>query len=168
MRNTQAFIIFFCFVFTLSGCSSAYKISERSKKKISKASNQYVFYKSYESIWRAAQLTLRYPLAVNNMDAGLIETEPIKAVDGFIAPNKETPTSTGIQYRIVMNLAKGTSDSKEAVRVTVNKIIERKRDFFSDPEPIPSDGLEEQIILYRMERELSINEAIKKIDQSNK
>jgi hypothetical protein len=46
--------------------------------------------------------------------------------------------------------------------VNIAKLIERKRDFFSDPEILPSDGIEEKVIFYRMERELIIDEALKK------
>ena len=166
--NVFEFVLPLLLISTIIGCASTPEISERSKVKISKVSNQQVFYKPYEQIWRAAQLTLRYPLSVNNIDAGIIETDPIKLTEGFIAPGKETPISTGIQYKIVLTFVKGSSDSKDAVRVTVNKIIERKRDFFSDPESLVSDGLEEQIILYRMGRELAIAEAIKKAETSNK
>jgi hypothetical protein len=40
--------------------------------------------------------------------------------------------------------------------------MEKQRDFFSDPENIESDGMEEKVIFYRMGRELTIDEAIKK------
>jgi hypothetical protein len=38
------------------------------------------------------------------------------------------------------------------------------RDFFSEPETVDSDGLEEKIIFYRIERELVINDALKRVD----
>lgn len=37
------------------------------------------------------------------------------------------------------------------------------KDFFSDVEILDSDGLEEKTLFYRMERELLIEEAIKKL-----
>ena len=91
-----------------------------------------------------------------------METENVKLVDGFLPPHQEAPTSTGAQYKIVMTLVKGKVDGRDGVRVTVNKNLARTRDFFSEPEALVSDGLEERAILYRMDRELIIDEAIKK------
>jgi hypothetical protein len=61
-----------------------------------------------------------------------------------------------------MILAKGKVEGREGIRVTINKNIEKKRDFFSEAEVLPTDGLEEKVIFYRMERELIIDEALKK------
>jgi hypothetical protein len=49
------------------------------------------------------------------------------------------------------------------VKVTLTKKIEVKRDFFSEPKPLETDGLEEMVLFYRIERELIIEEAIKKL-----
>jgi hypothetical protein len=123
---------------------------------------QKVFFSTYDSVWRAAQLSLRYPIASNNMDHGILETDYIKADDGFISPTVDDVPSSGIRYKITLTLAKGKVEGKESVRVTITKNLERRRDFFSDPEPLVSDGLEEKIIFYRMERELLIDEALRK------
>ncbi len=127
-----------------------------------KAFNQKVFSYSYDSVWRAAQLSLRYPIAINNMDTGILETEWIKAIDGFQPPDSEKPVSSGIRYKISLNLVKGKLDGQESVRVTIVKTVEKQRDFFSDPESIESDQLEEKIVLYRIEREILIEEGLKK------
>jgi hypothetical protein len=63
-----------------------------------------------------------------------------------------------------MTFARGKTDGRESVRVTIDKKMEILRDFFSEPEPLESDGLEEKVIFYRMERDLIINEALKKIN----
>jgi hypothetical protein len=42
--------------------------------------------------------------------------------------------------------------------------FEKIKDFFSDPENVDTDGLEEKAIFYRMERELLIEEAIKRLN----
>ena len=86
----------------------------------------------------------------------------IKADDGFISPTDEAAPSSGIRYKITLTMAKGRSEGRESVRVIISKVVERKRDFFSDPEELASDGLEEKIIFYRIERELLIDEALKR------
>ncbi len=149
----------------LVSCASS-KPPAMKTKNLSKPIYQKVFYFSYDQVWRAAQLALKYPIAVNNMDHGVLETDFTKADDGFFAPGKEPLPSAGIRYKIAMVMAKGRVEGRDGVRVTINKVIEKKRDFFSDPENLISDGLEEQVLFYRMERELVIEEALKKAAKS--
>lgn len=135
---------------------------ESTAKSKPKFSNLKIFYASYDNVWRAAQLALKYPVSVNNMDNGILETDYIKADDGFMSPDDPKQLSSGIRYKITMILARGKVEGRESVRVTINKAIEKKRDFFADPESLPTDGLEEKVIFYRMERELTIDEALKR------
>jgi hypothetical protein len=132
------------------------------KSAIAQASQQRIYYFPYDSVWRATQLALKYPIAVNNMDNGIIETDNIRAMDGFQSPTAEKDPSSGIIYKITLTLSKGRNDGREAVRVNIRKKVERHRDFFSDAEDLESDGLEEQVIFYRIERELIVEEALKK------
>jgi hypothetical protein len=101
------------------------------------------------------------------MDNGTLETEWIKAIDGFQTPTAEKEPSSGVRYKIVLTLVKGRLDGKESVRITMNKKVEKQRDFFSDPEQIESDGLEEKILFYRIEREVVIDEGLKKATASH-
>lgn len=142
--------------------SCAIKPPASQNKNLSKPIYQKVFYSPYDNVWRAAQLALKYPIAINNMDHGLLETEFIKADDGYMTPGVEKVPSSGIRYKISMIIAKGRVEGREGVRVTINKQIEKKRDFFSDSEQLTSDGMEEKVLFYRMERELIIDEGLKK------
>lgn len=132
------------------------------KSAVAEVSQQRIYYFPYDSVWRATQLALKYPIAVNNMDNGIIETDSIRAIDGFQSPTAEKDPSSGIVYKITLTLSKGRNDGREAVRVNIRKKVERHRDFFSDAEELESDGLEEQVIFYRIERELIVEEALKK------
>ena len=96
------------------------------------------------------------------MDNGTLETDWIKAADGFQNPEAEKEPSAGLKYKISLTLVKGKIEGKESVRVTMTKKIERQRDFFSEPESLESDGLEEKIIFYRIEREIIVDEGLKK------
>ncbi len=152
--------------FLLAAC--AHEPPSRLKKNKDQVYNsQKVFFSTYDSVWRAAQLSLKYPIATNNMDLGILETDYVKGDDGFISPTVEEVPSSGIRYKVTLTLAKGKVEGKESVRVTITKNIERRRDFFSDPEALISDGLEEKVIFYRMERELVIDEALKKAAKQN-
>ena len=146
----------------LSACAILQPPTKSSTKVLRVLSKQKVYFAGYDLVWRAAQLSLKYPMAINNMDNGVLETEYINAVEGFMPPDEVRVPSSGIRYKISLTIAKGKIEGKESVRVTVNKYVERKKDFFSEPETLESDGLEEKVILYRIDRELSIDEGLRK------
>src|SRR4051812_14057820 len=145
------------------GCESFQTASEDPAKPIPKPPAQEIFYYPFDQVWRAAHAVLKYPISNENPDSGSIETEYIKGVDGFLPPEKTKPPSAGIRYKIIMISAKGFTDGRESTRVTIDKKMEVLRDFFSEPEQMISDGLEEKVILYRIERELLISNTLKKI-----
>ncbi len=108
-------------------------------------------------------MIVKYPIASENQDSGVIETEYIKGLDGWIAPGEEkSPPSSGVRYKLTFTFVRGKNDGKESTRVTIEKKMEKLRDFFSESENFESDGLEEKILFYRLERELIITEALKK------
>ena len=150
----------------LTGCASIPDLTSRhesAQKLFKKTTNQKVFFYPFDNVWRATLLTIKYPLTNSNIDTGMIETEFVKGIEGWQPPvNNETPSS-GLQYKLNLSLVKGMINSKETVKVTLTKKIEVKRDFFSEPKPLETDGLEEMVLFYRIERELIIEEAIKKL-----
>lgn len=129
---------------------------------VKKASQQKIFFAPFDTVWRAAHTVLKYTIATENPDTGIIETEYIKGVDGWLPPEAKKSPSAGTRYRIIMILAKGRTDGKDSTRVTIEKRIEVLKDFFSEPLGDESDGLEESVLFYRLERELLISEALKR------
>lgn len=149
------------FIFGFAACTSVSKAPTKPKNP-KDLFYQQVFFAEYDVVWRAAQLAVNYPISINNMESGVLETDYIRAVEGFLPPYQEQESSNGLRYKITLTLTKGKVDGKTAVRVTIIKTLEKKRDFFSDPEAVPSDGIEERTIFYRIGRELQIDEGLKK------
>lgn len=145
-----------------TGCVSTERTAEATEGRLKPASKQRIYFASFDAVWRAAHTVLKYTIATENPDTGIIETEYIKGVDGWLGPDQRKSPSAGLRYRIIMILAKGKTDGRDSTRVTIEKRIEVLRDFFSEPDIVESDGLEESVIFYRMERELVINEALKR------
>lgn len=148
---------------TLFGCSLFDK-KPSAHARMAQINKQKVYFANYDQVWRAAHAALKYPIAQENQDTGIIETEYIKGMDGWLPPNEQRPPSSGIRYKLVLTFAKGRTEGRESTRVTIDKKMEILRDFFSEPEPIESDGLEEKILFYRIEREIIINEALKRVN----
>ena len=127
-----------------------------------------VFEDEYDRVWRAAQLALaKYPMRVNNMDAGILETDFIKRAKIWQPPNVTKLPRVGERHKITVRMVKGMSDDDvSAVKVIVAKKMEVLKDFFSEPDKLPSDGFEEKIILYRIGRELSIERKLMKANET--
>lgn len=155
-------------VATLSGCQTATDRLER-KLKVGEPVVK-VFFSKYEEVEAALKLAmLKYPARVDNTEAGIFETDYVKGDARFKAPHAATEYSSGYRYRILIRLVKGKTDARSAVKVVVVKQIETAKDFFAEPAVVPSDGLEEAVILYRIGRELTITRALQKAqDKQNK
>ncbi len=165
-RSLSSFILWGLLLLATSFLLSCSLFDKRpsAHTQMAQITKQKVFFASYDSVWRAAHSVIKYPIAAENQDTGIIETEFIKGLDGWIAPDQEKAPSTGIRYKLILTFAKGTAEGRESTRVTIDKKIQILRDFFSEPELVDSDGLEEKIIFYRIERELVISEALKRVD----
>lgn len=122
-----------------------------------------VFFAKYEDVEAALKLAmLKYPQRVDNTEAGIFETDFVKADGRFKPPHKQIEYTSGYRYRILIRLVRGKTDAKPAVKVVVLKQIEQVHDFFAEAAQMPSDGLEESVILYRIGRELTINKALQR------
>ncbi len=123
-----------------------------------------VYNYSFDAVWRLSLTVLKYSITDQNQETGHIETDYVKPSDGgWTRPDGTSAMSAGIRYKIAMSLVRVRAENgKMGVKVTVEKKQEKIKDFFSDPEPLDSDHLEEKAILYRLERELVIEDALKK------
>ncbi|WP_374000321.1 hypothetical protein [Bdellovibrio bacteriovorus] len=150
----------------ITGCSlfgcSLFDKKPSAHQRMGQINKQKVFFAPYDNVWRAAHAVLKYPIAQENQDTGVIETEYIKGIDGWQPPGQTERPSGGIRYKLTLIFARGKTEGRESTRVTIEKRMEILKDFFSEPETMETDGLEEKIIFYRIERELIINEALKK------
>ncbi len=118
---------------------------------------------SYDEVWRAIQKSFSgYPIQVNNLDQGILETDVIKGAQVWAPPYEKSPRPANYHYVLNVRVVKGRSKGKESAQVMVVKHISLQRDFFSLDEEIPSDGLEEESLLYRIDRELQIERSLRK------
>ena len=150
------------FLVTLSGCSLFEPRPDSVDQIIEKASHQKIFFANYDVVWKAAHAAIRYTIANENQDYGVIETDFIKAVDGWLPPDQTRPQYKSARYKLILSFAKGNTNGRESTRLTIEKKIEVFRDFISETQLVQSDGLEEQSVFYRIERELIIGLALKK------
>jgi|GEM_PF-726097 len=120
-----------------------------------------IFKANYETVWRATQQTmLNYPMNINNMDTGVLQTLFLTGRQRYQPPHIQRDLSNGFQYRIYIKVLKSRSDKR--TRVTVSKKVRMQKDFFSEPKDLETDGYEEKILLYRVGREIKIDKILKR------
>ncbi|MEY4616187.1 MAG: hypothetical protein RJB66_1147 [Pseudomonadota bacterium] len=142
-------------LFSLSGCISLTPQEAPLK--------EAVFRAPLQQVWLSAEKALtNYPIAESNIDSGLLKTDYQRGPNCWTAPGVSEKYSSGIRCNMLFQFVflQGTG-----TRVRITKTIEMVRDFVAEPEKIESDGLEEMSILYRIDRELTIN---KEISQNSK
>lgn len=151
-----------CLLLFTGGCATR---QERPEEIVRKQTKQKIFLAPYDEVWRAAHTAIKYPIVNENQDTGVIETDYIRAQDGFVPP-EQAMASSGVRYKITMIFAKGRSQGQESVRLTIEKKIEKLRDFFSEAENLISDGLEEKVLFYRIEREILVSKGLRKATET--
>ena len=113
-------------------------------------------------VWEALiQVFSPYKLQTSNEETGLIKTELIVGPTVWTPAHDKNKDTSGISYYITAQLTYERPHST----VTIKKDIQQKKGFLSSSQTILSDFLEEQILFYRLERELRIKQLIKKYGQ---
>lgn len=127
-----------------------------------------VFYADYQKIWRAAMLALSdYPIESENNEKGYLKTEEIPIETIWKIPFEREKDLNSSKYTIHVKFIKGKVKSASVVKVLVLKKIFQQKGFINAPVRVPSNGLEEKTILYRILREINIEQAIANYHQKS-
>lgn len=124
-----------------------------------------LFYADYNTVWKAMVLALeKYPIAAENKEKGFIKTAEIKGESLWQLPF-QIKTLPRLKYTLHIQFIKGMRKKQAIVQVSVLKQITSQKGFIHNPERIPSTGLEEKNILYRIFREININRSIERYNK---
>ncbi len=125
-----------------------------------------LFTGSYDEIWLAALKALNdYPLKLSNKDAGKIQSEVVNGPYNELVFNFPEPIELPerFRYSVKLNFARLVSeDDRSIIRIRIVKELERFQDFYTGWISFPSDGLEERILLYRVEHILQMEKLLSK------
>ncbi len=117
---------------------------------------------SYDEIWVATLKALNdYPLKLSNKDAGKIQSEVVNGPynDLLFANPEGIELPERFRYSLRLNFARFVSEEdRPTVRVRVVKDLERFIDFYTGWSAFPSDGIEERVLLYRIEHLLKMDQ----------
>ncbi|NBY20972.1 hypothetical protein EBQ74_12190 [bacterium] len=130
-----------------------------------------VYEGTYDEVWLAALKAVNdYPLKVSNKDSGKIASELVNGPynDLFLTPPESIDLPEKFRYSLRFNFAKlEAEDGQPLVRVRVEKNLEQFHDFYTGWLSFPSDGLEERLLLYRVEHILKMeNQLAKEIEKA--
>ena len=101
-----------------------------------------------------------YPIETEDNEKGVLKTESVQTETIWKFPFEREKTLVAAKYTLHIKLIKGKIRSKPVVKVRILKKILEQKGFITDPKRVPSDGFEEKAILYRIFREINIEQAI--------
>jgi len=123
-----------------------------------------LFRGTYEEVWAASLKALSdYPIKTSNKDTGKVNTETINGPYNELLFTYPEAIDLPERYRfsLKLNFAKLANSKDEGVtRVRVIKELEKFQDFYTGWGAYPADGLEEKLILYRIEHLLRMDQAL--------
>lgn len=127
-----------------------------------------VFRFDYNQTWLAVlQVMKKYNLELTNQEAGIIKTRwedntlEVNFADSF----GSSDSVKAARFKLIVNVVKGFRSNKEVTKVTVYRRQMIEQDFLQGWKVIPTDGILEKTILYRIERNLKIADKLKKIEE---
>ena len=127
-----------------------------------------VFKSNYNQTWLAVLEVMKdFELELQNQEAGIVKTRwkdntvELNFADSF----GSSDSVKAAKFKIILNVVKGFRGTREVSKVTVFRRQMVEQDFLQGWKIIRSDGIMEKSILYRIERELKIDNRLKAIEE---
>ena len=127
-----------------------------------------VYKATYPQTWAAViEVVKNYDLEKQNQEAGVVKTRwidntlEVNFTDSF--GSKDAVKAA--RFKVILNVIKGFRGNQEVTKITVFKRQMVEQDFLQGWKVIPTDGILEQAILYRIERTLAIENRLEKIEE---
>jgi len=127
-----------------------------------------VYKADFNQTWLAVlQVMKKYNLELTDQEAGIVKT---RWIDNTLEVNfadsfGSSDAVKAARFKIILNVVKGFRSNTEVSKVTVYRRQMIEQDFLQGWKVIPSDGILEKTILYRVERNLKIAGRLKKIEE---
>ncbi len=155
-------------------CSSSYLTGCSSYEQFRHITEEFeipskIFRADYTQTWQAVlQIMKKYDLETQNQESGIIKT---RWIDNTISLNFSDSFGgnnlvKAAKFKVIVNVVKGYRGSKEVSKVTIYKRQLVEQDFLQGWKEIPSDGIFEKTLLYRLGRIIAIDKKLQKIDEA--
>jgi len=149
----------------VSSCSS-YEQFERLNREFELPNS--IFKSNYAQTWAAvSKVMANYDLAVQNQETGVIKT---KWIDNTLEMNfadsfSRTDAIKAARYKVIASVTRGFRYGREVSKVTVYKRQLVENDALHGWRIADTDGIFEKTLLYRFNREILIDNKLKKIEE---
>ena len=113
------------------------------------------------------QVMKKYNLELQDQDTGVIKTQwtdntlEVNFADSFGSRD----AVKAAKFKLIINVVKGFRSNREVAKVTVYRRQMVEQDFLQGWKVVPSDGILEKTILYRIGRNLAISTKLRKIEE---
>ena len=127
-----------------------------------------VFATDFNTAWQAVLDSLKSNrLDVSNRESGLIETRWTEntAEKNFTDGDGAMTLYMKAQYRIRVNVSKGIFQGRPAIKVSIQREQLVERDVLDDWKEIDSNAIEENTLLYRIGRIISIRDRLARLEE---
>lgn len=137
---------------SITSCVSAYKESVGGQTE--EVYNR-VFFTDFNTAWQSALDALKHNrLDVTNREGGFVQTKWTDNTEekNFVDSFGSADSYLKAQYRVKVSVAKSFFNGKPAVKVSVQREQLVQRDVLEGWQPIETDSIEENTLLYRIGR----------------
>ena len=128
-----------------------------------------VYKADFNQTWQAVQQVMRrYDISFENQEAGKMKTRwmdntlGVNFTDSFGSNDKVKAA----EFRILVNVAEGFSYGQKVSKVTVYKRQRIENDFLQGWKEVPSDGIQEKTLLYRIGVWIKMDNQLRAIDKA--
>lgn len=128
-----------------------------------------VYTADFNQTWQAVlQIVKKFDISYQNQESGKVKT---RWMDNTLQVNfndsfGSSDTVKAAEFQLMLNVSEGFSYGRKVTKVTIFKRQRIENDLLQGWKEIPTDGIQEKTILYRIERLLAIDNELKKIDKA--
>ncbi len=127
-----------------------------------------IFPFDYNQTWLATvEVAKKYDLELKNQETGIIKTRWVDNTAEINFSDKFN-SSEGIKaakFKVIINVVKGFRSGKEVSKVSIYRRQMIEKDFLQGWKIVPSDGVIEKTILYRISRQIKIRNKIRELEK---
>lgn len=127
-----------------------------------------VYNATYDKTWLAMiSVMKKFDIILRSQESGTIKTRWMDNTKSYNFANVlgSKRNARSAQFQLQINVVKGFRGGREVARVTLHKRQLLEQDVLQGFKEIPSDGIMEKIILYRIERLLKIEDKLDEIQR---
>lgn len=166
LMSARYLLIKVCLLLAMTSCASYEKFRQITEE-LEMPSK--VFRADYNQTWQAViSVVKKYNIAQQNQEAGYVKTrwEDNTLELNFSDSFGSSDAVKAARFKLVINVVKGFRSSQEVTKVTVYKRQLVEQDFLQGWKEVPTDGILEKTLLYRIGRIVENDNKLREIDKA--